>query len=583
MKNIEEANKQFILDDLLCYKCGEIPEVLKVHTDNCKIELKCKNCGVYEILIEEYFKELSENNYFMNCISCNGSNRTLYYCYDCMSNFCENCKNLIFENHNSEHKIIKLNKRKDICPKHSKEFKKFCKICQENFCDDGEQEHKGHDLNNNNNIVKINPNDVKYKDYVKKIEKANEELKKIVNLNKLVLNTENSFENNYFHIQSILNLAKSYKDANKRDSKDIKCLLSVLSKDIDKSIKAIEEFSQKRGIPLQRKAKVLELNGNKKKEKEKLDSQDIKCISQIKFNQLIEIDISENKIEDIEPFRKMSLPFLEFLNLSHNQIKNIEPISILNSKNLLYIFLQNNKIEKIKDLCDSNFPVLKILRIEDNNIPEQEDSLKTLKKKNIEVINTPFEEQTKNFEKKYNKKISGDTNIIDLSDITDGREEMLKFLFLIITYKSGNKINELKLRNTNIKDPSILTRINFPILETLDLAVNRITNLNFLIDMKAKKLKNLYLDNNCVNDIYPIIAANFQNLEVLSLNSNNFDSEEMEKNQGYIELKKKKPNNKVLGIQLKLTDEEHLKKIFDEVSDNENDLNSNNENDINNN
>ena len=55
----------------------------------------------------------------------------------------------------------------------------------------------------------------------------------------------------------------------------------------------------------------------------KLDDQDFKYISQIRFNQLKEIEISENNITNIEPFNKMSLPFLEFLNLSHNKIQII--------------------------------------------------------------------------------------------------------------------------------------------------------------------------------------------------------------------------------------------------------------------
>lgn len=51
---------------LLCCKCGEIPEILNVHTDNSKLELKCKNCGIFEILIDKYYDELSKNNYFKN-------------------------------------------------------------------------------------------------------------------------------------------------------------------------------------------------------------------------------------------------------------------------------------------------------------------------------------------------------------------------------------------------------------------------------------------------------------------------------------------------------------------------------------
>ena len=65
-------------------------------------------------------------------------------------------------------------------------------------------------------------------------------------------------------------------------------------------------------------------------------------------------------------------------------------------------------------------------------------------------------------------------------------------------------------------------------MEFLDLAVNEITNLNFLPDMKAEKLKNLYLDNNHLKDIYPLLNTNFPNLSIISLNDNNFNSNNME-------------------------------------------------------
>lgn len=44
--------------EFLCCKCGKIPEILNVHTDNSKIEFNCKSCGIYEILVDNYFERL---------------------------------------------------------------------------------------------------------------------------------------------------------------------------------------------------------------------------------------------------------------------------------------------------------------------------------------------------------------------------------------------------------------------------------------------------------------------------------------------------------------------------------------------
>ena len=150
-----------------------------------------------------------------------------------------------------------------------------------------------------------------------------------------------------------------------------------------------------------------------------------------------------------------------------------------------------------------------------------------------------------------NKDISGDTEIIDLSDQNGKGDEMLKKLFLIIAYKTKNKIKKLILRNNKIKDPSILSRIHFSKLQTLDLSINEIANIDFLSVMQAENLKYLYLDNNNLNTIYPILNANFPDLQLLSLNDNYFNIDKIQKSLEYAELMKKNTEEKKLEIQFK--------------------------------
>ena len=390
----------------------------------------------------------------------------------------------------------------------------------------------------------------------------NENLKMIVIFNKLVINTGNYFKNNYFHLKSIINLAKSYQESNKRNSKDVKYLLKGLSKDVENSKKAKNILEEKKTIYLRRDNKFIILNDRE------LGNQYFKYISQIRFNQLKEIDISGNNINNIEPFKFMSLPFLEFLNLSNNEIKDLDPIENLDSKNLQYLFLHINNISNIEILEKVDFPKVKILRLEENNINKDDRSFQNLKNNFKEIIINPFEDRKKEFKKKYGIDISENITKIDLSD-KKGGEEMLKYLFLILTYKTKNEIKELILRNNNIKDPSILNRINFTKLKILDLSVNRITNLDFLLDMKAKYLNQLFLDNNCINDIYPIANSNFQFLKVLSLNKNNFFYKEMDLESEYNELNellnKTKNNNKNIEIQLVENDEKYYRELIEEI------------------
>jgi len=536
------------LEEILCSKCGDIPEIIDAHTDNGKIELKCKNCGVYEVLFDDYYEELSKNYYFKECNKCKKkNNNNYYYCFNCKKVRCESCKN----NNHSNHYCIQVNIKNGHCLKHNKEFKYFCFDCDENLCEDEtENEHKGH------KVEEISKFGKSFLDYLYKIKKINCELSNIVEFNDCILKNSEIFKNKYYFLKSIINLGKSLEEGNKRNSKDIKYLLSGLSKDIENSLEAIHALIDKKTIQLNRKDKYIHINNME------LNDQDFKYISQIRFNQLKEIDISENKIKDIEPFKKMSLPFLEFLNLSHNEIQIIEPITKLNSKNLQYIFLQNNKIEDIETFLESDFPCLKILRVEDNNLNEEngEDEEKKKNRENIlknidskypeKFIFRPIKEIRENFKERFKLEISEDNEEIDLSDMLCG-DGMLKHLFLIITSQNKNKIKKLILRNNKIKDPSILNRINFNKLEILDLAVNEITNINFISDMKAENLKYLYLDNNQIKDIYPILNTNFPNLSILCLNNNNFNVDDIEYSE-YIKLKNKKDRNgKNLDIQLR--------------------------------
>ena len=586
----------FYIYEFLCPECGKIPEILNVHTDNSKIEFNCKKCGIYEIIIDEYYDKLSKNNYYKKCSKCQNKgiyNNKFYYCYNCKDYYCDICKKEHNSN-NSDHKCeeekdkdhyffnkcckcknqkIKINKyyycleckndiceecirkfpekthpcineneKKNTCLEHNQVFNYFCIDCCENICESClHPKHKNHQKKN---LAVLNNALIDGRNNIKEI---NNEINNLIEFNEKILKYIQDFKHNKDYLQSIINIGNSLRKGNNRNSKDIKCLLLALHEDLEISNKSYNSLIKDKKIILFRKEKFLHLN------KRELDDQDFKKISQIKFNQLKEIDISDNKITNVNPFKKMTLPFLEFLNLSYNQIQYIEPVTKLKSENLQYIFLQNNKIEDMETFLESDFPFLKILRAEcyNTNLDYKND------KKKIEEISNKIndkyrerficktiEEQINEFKKEYND-ISLDATTIDLSDVkTSHGDKMLKKLFLIITYKQTNEIKKLILRNNNINDPSMLSRINFCKLKILDLSVNKIKNLEFLLDMKAENLKYLFLDNNNIEEIYHILKANFPNLEAISLYNNKFKFNEMKSSPIYKKLEEKKVENK---------------------------------------
>ena len=230
------------LEEILCFKCGDIPEIIDAHTDNGKIELKCKNCGIYEVLIDKYYEELSKNKFFKKCQKCEKENNNYYYCFNCKKVRCESCKN---KNHSS-HYCIQVNRKNDHCLNHNKEFKYFCFDCNKNICEEeAEKEHKGR-----KSLI----------DYQNKVKKINSELNNIVEFNDCILKNAEIFKNKYYFLKSIINIGKSLEEGNKRNSKDIKCLLSTLSKDIKNSEEAIQTLIDKKGILLHQKNKYIHLN-----------------------------------------------------------------------------------------------------------------------------------------------------------------------------------------------------------------------------------------------------------------------------------------------------------------------------------
>ena len=453
--------KEFSKVDIKCPKCNTIqPEILNINVDNKKIEFYCMKCAENEYN-SKYFDHKVENN-------------KEYYYFKHSQNIGNN--NHWLEEDKNEIKKIKENVLLNI-------FK-----------------------------------DKKLKEYKEIIEKKNEQLKKIIKLNKKIEDNSQKYGDNYLYLKSLKNICKSFEREKTRDSNDLKFLFTALNDEIEISNKAIEKLLKEKDIPIEREEESLFL-GSKK-----LNNEIIIYISQIKFNQLKELDLSENEIESIEPLSNAKLPFLEYLNLSNNKIKKIEPFEQIFFKNLKYLFIQNNQIENIDVLLDTEFPTLEILRLENNNIDINSKSFIKLNiiynQKKILISNPKKIDEIRN---KFNV---NDEKTIEVTGTEEG-DLILKYILIIVS--SNNKIRKLNLSGNKIEDPSILNRIQFDFLEELDLSFNNIKNLHFLKKLKAKNLIKLYLNNNKVNNLSLLsnIKTYFENLQFLTFNDNNCDPKDL--------------------------------------------------------
>jgi hypothetical protein len=244
-----------------------------------------------------------------------------------------------------------------------------------------------------------------------------------------------------------------------RNSNDLKLVLNDFDNEIKNSEKAIIKIFNEKDIKIERQEENL-LISNKQ-----INDENIKLISQIKFNNLKEINLSENEITNIEPLCNINLPYLVLLNLSYNKIINIEPLGEINSRKLKYLFIQNNQIEDFEVFFDneyhSNFSSLSILRLEENKIKEDSDTFKKLEKKykDIVISDSYFKRLKSKYKIIYNEKDDKNGKEIQIKDTKEG-DSILKDLFIIISHKNKNRITKLNLKNNKIVDPSLLRGFN---------------------------------------------------------------------------------------------------------------------------
>jgi Leucine-rich repeat (LRR) protein len=257
-------------------------------------------------------------------------------------------------------------------------------------------------------------------------------------------------------------------------------------------------------------------------------------LSKIQFTDLKDINVSNNSISNISALNDMVLPHLEFINMSENEITDVEPIAKLDSKNLKEIFLQRNRIKDFSPFLRSQFPALERLRIENNNfnkdLQEFKDFIKKLSNKiNGEIIYVA--KTLDEFKRKYKVEIEEDMKIIGLNDLR-AQDILLQELYYVL--EPDIKILEISLRNNDIKNVSLISRIPYKSIRIIDLSMNNISNLEFILEMKSKNLKELYLNDNLLNDISCLIKIydpalhkdnekeKFPNLKVISLKNNLF-------------------------------------------------------------
>ena len=496
--------------------CDLIPRIINVHSEIGTIVMQCPNNHINDIDVEEYLEKIDKKM------------------------------------------------------KQNIEPKERVKILESYDYDSSD---KGGTLISNNENNKTNESED-----AKIIEEKNKDISNIIRAyNRLLLTQENQ-PDNYLHNQNLINLGNFILSENSRffdDKTNLKNsikksipnnqniidnnyenefdnLINKLKEDEKQEETALKNLETEYNIYLKEHCQdpnlCLKLKGPKDDVKyKKLGDKGFKYISQIRFKNLIEINLANNKIKDITYLNNMLLPHLEVLDLSDNEIIDIQPVANLLSKNLNEISLQYNQIKNIKPFLEPKFSVdsLEIMRIDNNkfdtNYIKSKDFQKFIEKYKKKII---YEKKDwKSLNEKYKCDINNETPKLDLGSRKDN--DIIIDLYASVVY--GNKIKILILDNNRIQDASLIAKMPLYKLEYLDLSLNIISSIIFLkkLSVKSKDLKVLFLHDNKINDITPLYDYNngeeekenkeekkqsgttiFKQLEILTLRNNSLNLKE---------------------------------------------------------
>ena len=155
--------------------------------------------------------------------------------------------------------------------------------------------------------------------------------------------------------------------------------------------------------------KILNLSHNK--------IEDLNILCQFKIESLHELCLNNNEIEDIKVFNNVTCGKLKRLYLSNNKINDISVFNQLSfCNNIREINLMNNEIVNINSLRNINLPRLKILNILNNDITDY-SVLQLIFLPKLEILYAfPSQLDPNNYDKSsevYNNFINSCDNIIE--------------------------------------------------------------------------------------------------------------------------------------------------------------------------
>ena len=220
------------------------------------------------------------------------------------------------------------------------------------------------------------------------------------------------------------------------------------------------------------------------------------------FNNLITLDLNNNKISTIEVLTKIKFPNLEVLNVACNPIddSNIKYFLSLNLPSLTDLNVYQNRLTDIRFFTinnDKKMPKLRLLYAGFNYF--------NFSKETVEACNKHFD-------------------FSSVEEIGLSRKVFKNTTIKYLKYFNLKNCKELYLSDNNIKDLNFIEKLDLPKIEEIWLKSNEIEDFTPLKHLKT--LKKIVLENNKINNIeglddfvnsFPKVQNNYDpNSEILT-------------------------------------------------------------------
>lgn len=243
------------------------------------------------------------------------------------------------------------------------------------------------------------------------------------------------------------------------------------------------------------------------------------------YNRQLEfLDLSANQIELIEygAFRNLSLTKV---NLSKNKLKELEVGTFGELLNLEYLDLSSNQISFIKNGAFDEVPKLRNLNLSKNKLQAFRGELFTSTRTQLEKLNLC--------------------------------QNSINYLYPS-SFNVHRKLKSLLLCSNNLNYFSTELISSIGNLEVIDLSSNRLKSLDTNNFSNLIKLKKLKLNNNQINSIGPNVFHNLTRLSQLDLSSNGLINLDVNSLRNLLRLDLNLANNELSNLDSDLFDPENV-------------------------